>query len=153
MKHFLTPYIFADLWCRREFDCPWWVHSGRETDRDVVETSGCRWRCRCCVQNLYSSLGPLESAHAGMMEQFQFVWIPRQIPLIFLQSDALEMIMFINTVQHSGQARSHCFYIGIFEKFLDYLNDQSHAKKVILCWLEKTERSFREVDMWKLSIV
>lgn len=38
--------------------------------------------------------------------------------------------MFINTVQHSGQAQSHCFYIGIFENFLDYLNDQSHPKKL-----------------------
>lgn len=36
-----------------------------------METSGCRWSCRCRVQNLYGSLGPLESAHAGMVEQFQ----------------------------------------------------------------------------------
>lgn len=40
--------------------------------------------------------------------------------------------MFLSTVQYSGQDLFPCSYIANFESILDYLNDQSHVKKVIL---------------------
>lgn len=53
------------VWRRRQSDGAWWLHNRGETDRDVVEASGSRRRCRSSVPNVHRPLRPTQSTHAG----------------------------------------------------------------------------------------
>lgn len=59
--------FFVDLRCGREPDGTRWVHVGGAHDRDVVETSGRRWRSWSRVTNLHCTARPTQSPHAGTM--------------------------------------------------------------------------------------